>query len=159
MIKYSLDTGLLFLSLWEIFIVCTSCSWEKRTSQHQKKKKKKKNFSQFAVIHTVKGFSEINETEVDVFLKFSCFFYDPVDFGNLISGSSDFSKLSLYTWKFSGHVLCKPSLKDFEHNLATMRNECNCMVVWTFFGNVFLWECNENWPFLVTGHWWVFWIC
>ena len=73
-----------------------------------------KNFLQFAVIHTVTGFSIVNETEVDVFLEFSCFFYDPTDVGNLISGSSVFSKYSLYIWKFSVHVLLKPSLKDFE---------------------------------------------
>ena len=69
-----------------------------------------KNFLQFAVIHTVKG----NETEVDVFLEFSCFFYDPADAGNLISGSSAFSKSTLYIWKISVYVLLKPSLKDFE---------------------------------------------
>ena len=69
-----------------------------------------KNFLQFAVIHTVKGI----ETEVDVFLEFSCFFYDPADAGNLISGSSAFSKSTLYIWKISVHVLLKPSLKDFE---------------------------------------------
>ena len=74
-----------------------------------------KNFPQFVVNHTVKGFSVVNEAEVDVFLEFSRFFYDPVDVGNLISGSSAFSKSSLYIWKFSVHVLLKPNLKDFEH--------------------------------------------
>ena len=73
-----------------------------------------KNFPQFVVIHTVKGFSVVNETEVDVFLEFLCFFYDPTDVGNLISGSSAFSKSSLYIWKFSVHALSKPNLKDFE---------------------------------------------
>ena len=63
-----------------------------------------KNFPQFAVIHTVKGFSIVNKAEVDVFLELSCFFYDPVDAGNLISGSSAFSKSSLDIWKFSVHV-------------------------------------------------------
>ena len=71
------------------------------------------NFPQFIVIHTVKGFSIVSEAEVDVFLK-SCLFYDPTDTGNLISGSSAFLKSSLYIWKFSVHVLLKPSLKDFE---------------------------------------------
>ena len=85
-----------------------------------------KNFPQFVVIYTVKGFSVVNEA--DVFLKFSCFFYDPVDVGNLISDSSAFSKCSLNIWKFSVHVLLKPSLKDFKHNLASMRNK-HCMVV------------------------------
>ena len=75
---------------------------------------------QFVVIHIVKGFSIVNEVEVDVFLEFPCFFYDPVYVGNLISGSSAFSKSSLYIWNFSVHILLKPSLKDFEHNLAGM---------------------------------------
>ena len=70
-----------------------------------------KNFPQFVMIHTVRGFSLINEAKVDVLLEFSCFFYDPTDVGNLISGSSTFSKSDLYTWKFSVHVLLKPSLK------------------------------------------------
>ena len=79
-----------------------------------------KNFPQFVVIHTVKGFSIVNEAEVDVFLEFSCFFYDPTDVGNLISGSSNFSKSSLNIWKFSVHVLLKPSLENFEHYFAIM---------------------------------------
>ena len=93
-----------------------------------------KNFPQFVVIHSVKVFSVVNEAEVDVCLKFPCFFYDSTDVGNLISGSSAFSKPILYVWKFSVHVLMKPNLKDFEHNLASMWNECNCMVIWTVFG-------------------------
>ena len=72
------------------------------------------------MIHTIKGFLVVDEAEVDVFLEFSCFFYDAVDVGNLISGSSAFSKSSLYIWKFLVYVLLKPSLKDFEHYLATM---------------------------------------
>ena len=79
-----------------------------------------KNFPQFVVIHTVKGFGVVSEEEVDVSLEFSCFFYDPMDVGKLISGSSVFSKSSLYIWKFSVHILLKPSLKDFEHCLASM---------------------------------------
>ena len=102
---------------------------------------------QFVVIHTVKGFSVVNEA--DSFLEFSCFFYDPTNVGNLISGSSAFSKPSLYIWKFSVHILLKPSLKDFEHNLASMRNEHNCLIVWTFFDTALLWDWNENWPFPV----------
>ena len=73
------------------------------------------NFPQFIVIHTVKGFSLVNEAEVDVFLESPCFLYDPTNIGNLISGSSAFSKPNLYTLRFSVHVLLKPSLKDFEH--------------------------------------------
>ena len=79
-----------------------------------------KNFPQFVVIHTVKGFGIVNKTEVDVSLELSCFFKDPTDVGNLISGSSAFSKYSLYIWKFSVHILLKPSLKDFEHYLASV---------------------------------------
>ena len=75
---------------------------------------------QFVVIHTVKGFSIVSETEVDISLKFPCFFYDPTDDGNLISGSSAFSKSKLHIWKFFVHVLLKLSLKDFEHYLASM---------------------------------------
>ena len=108
-----------------------------------------KNFPQFIVIHTVKGFSLVNEAEVDIFLEFSCFFCDPMDVGNLVFGSSAFSKSNLYIWKFLVHVLLKPSLENFEHYFASMWNECNCEVVWTFFGIAFLWDWNENWPFPV----------
>ena len=76
------------------------------------------NFPQFVVIHTVKGFGIINKA--DVFLEFSCFFYDPTNAGNLISGSSAFSKFSLNIWKFTIHVLLKPSLENFEHCFAGM---------------------------------------
>ena len=79
-----------------------------------------KNFPQFIVIHTVKGFSIVNQAEVDIFLEFSSFFCDSEDIGNLISGSSAFSKSILYIWKFSGPILLKPSLKDFEHYFASM---------------------------------------
>ena len=74
-----------------------------------------KNFPHFVVIHTVKGFSIVNESEVDVFLEFSCFFDDPTDVGNLISDSSASSKSSLNIWKFSVHILLKPSLENFVH--------------------------------------------
>ena len=88
-----------------------------------------KNFPQFVVIHTVKVFSIVNEAEVDVSLEFPCFLHAPMNVGNLTSGSSAFSKSSLNIWKFLVHILLKPSLKDFEHNLASMRNEHNCIVV------------------------------
>ena len=78
------------------------------------------NFLQFVVIHIVKGFSVVSEAEVYVFLKFLCIFYDPADVGSLISGSSVFSKSSLYIWVFLVHVLLKPSLQDFEHYFASM---------------------------------------
>ena len=102
-----------------------------------------KNFPQFVVIHTVKGFHEVNEAEVDVFLEFPCFLYDTTIAANFISGSSAFSKFSLYLWKFSVHVLVKHSLKDFEHNLTGMQNEHNYIVVCTFVGTAF-WDWNEN---------------
>ena len=78
------------------------------------------NFPQFIVIHIVKRFRMVSEAEVDVFLKFSCFFHDPTDVGNLISGSSAFSKSSLNIWKFTVHVLLKPGLENFEHYFASM---------------------------------------
>ena len=78
------------------------------------------NFPQFVVIHTVKGFSVVKEAEVDVFLELFCFFDDPTDVGNLISGSSAFSKSSLNIWKFSVHVLLKPGLENFKHYFASM---------------------------------------
>ena len=79
-----------------------------------------KNFPPFGVIHTVKGFSIVNEAEVEVFLEFSCFFYDPTYVGNLISVSSAFSESRLNIWKFLVHVLLKPSLKNVEHYFASM---------------------------------------
>ena len=79
-----------------------------------------KNFPQFVVNHTVKDFGTVNETEVDVFLDFSSFFDDPTDVGNLISGSSAFSKSSLNIWNFSVHVLLKPRLENFEHYFASV---------------------------------------
>ena len=81
------------------------------------------------MVHTVKGFSVVNEAEVYVFLQFPSFFYGPADVGILISGSSAFSKSSFYIRKFSVHVLLKPNLKDFEDYLANMSNEHNCVVV------------------------------
>ena len=95
-----------------------------------------KNFPQFVVIHTAKDSGVVNEAEVDVFLQFPCFFYDPTNGDNLISCYSVFSKSSLYIWEFSVHILLKPSLKDFEHYIASMWNECSCWEGWTFF-----WYC------------------
>jgi len=108
-----------------------------------------KNFPQFVVIHPVKGFNIDNEAEVRCFSGTLLLFDDPTDVGNLISGSSAFSKSSLYIWNFWVHILLKRSLKNFEHYLASMWDECNCVVVWTFFGIAFLWDWNENWPFPV----------
>ena len=86
-----------------------------------------KNFQQFVVIYIVKGFGIVNKT--DVFLEFSCFFHDPADVGNLISGSSAFSKTNLNIWKFTVYVLLKPGLENFEHYFTIMSDECNCVVV------------------------------
>ena len=79
-----------------------------------------KNFPQFVVIHTVKGFGAVNKTEVDVVLELSCFFDDPKDVGNLISGSSDFSKSNLNIWKLMVHVLLKPEFENFDHYCASV---------------------------------------
>ena len=81
------------------------------------------------------------------FLELSCFFDDPSYVGNLISGSSAFSKTSLNTWKFTVHTLLKPGSENFKHYFISMWNECNCVVLWAFFGIAFLWDWNENWPF------------
>ena len=96
-----------------------------------------KSFPQF-MIHTVTGFSVVNETEVDVFLEFLCFLYDSMDVGNLISA---FSKSSLNICKFSVHMLLKPRLKDFKHDLTRMGDECNCPMFNTLFSANLL----ENW--------------
>ena len=102
------------------------------------------NFPQFIVIHTVKGFGIVNKAEIDVFLELSCFFDDPADVGNLISGASAFSKTSLNIRKFTVHILLKSGLENFEHYFTSMWGVCNCVVVWTFFGIAFLWNWNEN---------------
>ena len=105
------------------------------------------NFPEFVVIHTVKGFVVVNKA--DVFLELSCFFDDPIDVGNLISGSSAFSKSSLHIWKFTIHVVLKPGSQNFGHYFVSVWDECNCAVIWTFFAIAFLWDWNENWPFPV----------
>ena len=106
------------------------------------------NFPQFVVIHTVKDFGVVNKAEIDVFVELSCFFDDPADVSNLISGSSAFSKTNLNIWMFTVHVFLKPGLENFEHYFPSVWDECNCAVIWAFFGIVFLWDWNENWPFL-----------
>ena len=105
------------------------------------------NFPQFVVIHTVKGFGVVSKAEVDVSLKLSCFFDDPTDVGNLISGSSAFLKSSVNIWKFLVYIPLKPGLENFEHYFSSMWDECNCVVIWTFFGIAYLWDWDENWPF------------
>ena len=103
-----------------------------------------KSFPQFVMIHTVKGFSVIIETEVEAFLEFPCFLYDPGNVCNLNPGSSAFSKSSLNIWKFTIHLLLKPDLENFEHYFASVGDGCNNVVVCTFFGIAPLWDWNEN---------------
>ena len=106
-----------------------------------------KSLLQFVVIHTIKGFSVVSEAELEVFLEFSCVFYDPADVDSLISGSSAFSKSSFNIWKVSVHILLNHGLENFEHFFVSMWSECNCAVVWTFLGIALLWYWNGNWPF------------
>ena len=107
------------------------------------------NFPQFMVILTVKGFGIVNNAEIDVFPGALLLFDNSVDVGNLISGSSAFSKTSLNIWKFMVHVLLKPGLENFKHYFTSMWDKCNCVVVGAFFGITFLWDWNESWPFPV----------
>ena len=101
----------------------------------------------FHLLWSSHTFGIVNKAQVDVSLEFSCYFDDPADIGNLISCSSAFSKSSLNIWKFLVHILLKPSLGNFNHYFASMWDECNCVVVWIFFGIAFLWVWNEIWPF------------
>ena len=117
------------------------------------------NFPRFVVIHTVKGFGIVNKAEVDVFLELSCFFNDPVDVGNLISGPSVLSKSSLNIWKFTVHVLLKPGLENFKHYFTRVWDECNCAIVWAFFALPFLGIRMKTDLFQFCGHCWVFHIC
>ena len=107
------------------------------------------NFPQFVVIHTLKGFGVVNKAEIDVFLEFSCFFHDPADVGNLISGSSAFlnpawtfgSSQFMYCWSLAWRIL--------SITLLACEMSVNCAAVWAFFGIAFLWDWNENWTFPV----------
>ena len=100
-----------------------------------------KNFPQFVVIHTVKGVGIVHKAEVDVFLELSCFFDDPENVGNLISGSSAFSKTTLNIRKFTVHVLLKPGLENFEHYFTSMRDDS---IISALFGIAFFCDWNEN---------------
>ena len=101
------------------------------------------------MIHTVKGFGIVIKAAVDIFLELFCFFDNPADVNNLISGSSAFSKTSLNIRKFTVHILLKPGLENSERYFTSVWDECKCAVVWAFFGIAFLWDWNENWPFPV----------
>ena len=126
-------TSLLFHAHYNwCFLICIQISQEAGKviwySHHLK------NFVKFfVVIHTVKGFGVGNKAKVDVFLDLSYFYHNPMDAGNLTSVSSAHSKFSFNIWKFRVHILLKPDMAHFEHYFATMRNECNCAVLWTFF--------------------------
>ena len=137
-------TSLLFYVWLCYFLTCIHVSQEE--AQVVWYSRLLKNFPQFVLIHTVKSFSMVKDAEVDVFLKFFCFLYDSMYVSNLISGSSSFSKTSWNIWNFSQ---LKPGLKNFEHYFAILWDECNCVVVWAFFGIALLWDWDENWPFPV----------
>ena len=108
------------------------------------------NFTQFIVIHTVKGFGIVNKAEIDVFLELSCFFHDPADVGNLISGSSAFSKTILNIWKFIIHILLKPGLENFEHytilkpHIFPLPSSLKITVYWlVYYGTALLAICSK----------------
>ena len=113
----------------------------------------------YCLIHTVKGFCIVNKAEIDVFLELSCFFDDPADTGNLISGSSALSKTSLNIWKFTVHVMLKPGLENFEHYFTSMWDECNCVVVWAFLGIAIFGIRMKTDIFQSYAPCWVFQIC
>ena len=107
------------------------------------------NFPHFTVILTVNGFGIVNKAEIDIFMELSCFFHDPADVDNLISDSSAFSITSLNIWKFMIYIFMKPALENFQNYFTCMWDECNCAIVWAFFGVAFLGGWSENWPFAV----------
>ena len=117
------------------------------------------NFPQFIVIHTVKDFGIINKAEADVFPELYCFFDDPKAVGNLISGSSAFSKTSLNIWMFTVHIFLKPGLEHFKHHFTNVWDECNCALVWVFFVLPFFGIGMKTDLFQSCGHSWVFQIC
>ena len=94
--------------------------------------------------HTVKVFSIVDKTEIDIFLKLSCFLYNPANVNNVISGSSSFSKSSLNIWKFLAHIMLKPNMQDFKNDLTSLGDECNCLMVSAFLGTTLLGNWNED---------------
>ena len=109
------------------------------------------SLSEFSTVYydPHKGFGTVNKAEIDVFIWNSSFFDDPADVGGFISGSYGFSKTNLNIWKFTVHLLLKPGWDNFEHYFTSMWDECNCAVVWAFFGIAFLWDWSGDWPFPV----------
>ena len=108
-----------------------------------------KRFSEFFMIHTVKGFSIVGETKVDVFLEFPCFLHDTLYVSNWISGSSAFSKPSVDIWKFLAWVMLKLSMQDAKHDFTSMGDEWNCPVVLTHFNTILLAYWDKDWSFQV----------
>ena len=117
------------------------------------------NFPQFIVIRTVKGFGIVNKAEIDIFLELFWVFDDPADVGNLVSGSSAFSKTILNIWKFMVHVLLKPGLENFEHYFTSVWDEYSCVVVWAFLALPFFGIGMKTYLFQSYGHCWAFQIC
>ena len=118
-----------------------------------------KNFPQFVVTHTVKGFGIVKEAEINIFWEFSCFFNDLKVVGNLVSASSAFSKSGMNIWKFMVHVLLKPGLENFDLYFLSVWDECNCVVVWAFLALPFYGIEMKTDLFHSCGHCWVFQIC
>ena len=96
------------------------------------------------MIHTVESFTIVDAIEIEVFLKFPCFFYNPANVGNLIPNCSSFSKPSLDIWKFLVPIMLKPSMQDFKHDLTSMGDECNCLMITTFFGTTLLGDWDQD---------------
>ena len=117
------------------------------------------NFPQFIVIHAVKGFGIVNKADIDVFLELSCFFNDPTEVSNLISGSFVFFKYYLKIWKFTVHILLKPGLENFKHYFVSVWDEWNRAVVWTFFALPFLWIGMKTDLFQSCDYCYIFQIC
>ena len=149
MTAYSLDVLLFLFGTSPLFHVWFSLLLDLHTNLRWSGIPISFRIFQFIMIHIVKGFGITSKAEVDVFLESSCLFDDPMDVGNLISGSSAFSKYSLNIWKIAVHILLKPGLENFEHYFTSVWDECNCAVVWAFYGIAFLWDWNENWRFPV----------
>ena len=118
-----------------------------------------KSFPQFIMIPTVKGFGVADETEVDAYLEFPSSLYDPMNIGSLISGSSAFFKPYLDSWKFLVHIMLKPSMQNFKHDLTSMGDECNCLMLGHSGVLLLLGTGMRIDLFQCCGHCWVFQIC
>ena len=147
---YSLDVSISWFVNQSVvpYPVLTVASWPAyRFLRRQVRRSSLRIFHRFFLWPTQSKHFVVSKAGVDVFMELSCFFNDPRDIGNLISGSSAFSKSSLNIWKFTVHVLLKPGLEYFENYFASLWDECNCAVVWTFFAVAFSWKWKKNWTF------------